>query len=301
MQIALFKPRIKPRFFFDMNRIFHISILGIILTLSGCDIPSDNAVIDTQIPPTIIEASVAPSLVDFGKLIITGSTIDISIIGYVNANDDNGLSDIASVLYTVISPSGKVFTSGTLSDNGVLPDVNAADGKYNSQINLTLPKDVIGIYNVQFSTKDKKGFSSNTFNLPLKIILSTNNAPTIFNLSSPDSVRVPNSADTVNLIYFSLGVSDQQGLSDLVDVILTSQRPDSSVAGTFSLSDDGGKTILPQFGLTSGDSLAGDGVYSIIVPIFSTTQRNTYRDFIFSAKDQSNAYSNTITKRIFIQ
>jgi hypothetical protein len=283
-----------------MNRIFLFSLF-LIITISGCDVPVDNAVIDTQIPPAIIESSIAPVIVDFGKINTSGSTIDISIHGYVYANDDNGLSDIASVSFRVFSPSGKLFTSGILNDNGVLPDVNASDGKYNSQIDLKLPKEVIGIYNIQFFATDRNGFTSNTFNIPLNIILSTNNAPRIFNLSSPDSVRVPNSADTVNLIYISLGVSDQQGLSDIVSVVLTSQRPDSSVAGTFTMADDGGKTVLPQFGLTSGDSLAGDGIFSIIVPIFSTTPRNTYRDFIFAARDQSNAYSNVIIKRIFIQ
>ncbi len=283
-----------------MDRTLRL-LLCAVIAIAGCKAPSDNAVIDTQIPPSIIEASIAPAIVDFGKISSTGTTIDISMLGYVYAGDDNGLADIATISFRVISPSGKLFTSGTLHDNGIAPDVNASDGKYNAQIDLKLPKDVIGIYNVQFTATDKEGFSSNTFNIPLNIILSTNNAQTIFNLSSPDSVRVPNSADSVNLIYISLGVSDQQGLNDIVSVILTSQRPDSSVVGTFSLSDDGGKTVLPQFGLTSGDSLAGDGIYSIIVPIFNSTTRNTYRDFIFAAKDQSNAYSNVIIKRIFIQ
>ncbi len=269
--------------------------------LSGCDIPGNSDVIDSQIPPSIVEASIAPATVDFGKLIITGATVDVSMVGYVHASDDNGLSDISSVSYKVFTPAGKIFITGTLNDNGSLPDVSAGDGKYNSQITLQLPKDVIGTYSIQFTTFDKKGFSSNIFNLPLKITLSTNNAPGVFNLSAPDSVRVPSTADTVNLIYMSIAVSDQQGLNDITSVILTSQRPDSSIAGTFYLSDDGGNATLPQFNLPSGDSLANDGIYSIIVPIFSTSPKNTYRDFIFTARDQSGALSNAVMKRVFIQ
>ncbi len=284
-----------------MTRNYIVLIIFSLVAIAGCNLPENSTVIDTQIPPSILESSIAPDKLDFGKPEFTGSTVDVSINGYVYATDDNGLNDIVSVNYNIFSPSGKLFTSGTLKDNGVFPDVNAGDGKFNSAINLSLPKSIIGIYTFQFSTIDRQGFVSNTFNLPLKISLSTNNPPSIFTLSSPDTVRVPNTADSVNIIRLTLGVSDPQGLNDIVNVILTSQRPDSTTAGTYFLSDDGGNTILPQFGLTSGDSTANDGVYSILIPVFNSTQRNTYRDFIFAARDQSGAYSNVISKRIFIQ
>lgn len=286
-----------------MMRIQPNSVLIFLLlaAISGCDVPSGSGVIDSQIPPTIIEASIAPESFDFGNMSPNGTVMDVSIAGYVNASDDNGLSDIASVSYKVFTPAGKLFATGTLTDNGTLPDLIAGDGQYNSQFILHLPKDVIGTYNVQFTTFDRMGFSSNIFNKPLKITLSTNNPPSISNLFAPDLVRVPSTADTVNLVYMTIAVSDQQGLNDITSVILTSQRPDSSVAGTFYLSDDGGFATLPQFGLPSGDSLANDGVYSIIVPIFSTNTKNTYRDFIFTARDQSGALSNAIMKRVVIQ
>jgi hypothetical protein len=284
-----------------MTRKRILILLVIAAALTGCDIPGGSEVIDSQIPPSIVEASIAPATVDFGKIIITGTTVEVSMVGFVHAADDNGLTDIASVSYKVFTPAGKIFSTGTLNDNGSQPDVTSGDGKYNSQIVLQLPKDVIGTYSIQFTTFDKKGFSSNIFNLPLKITLSTNNAPSVFNLSAPDSVRVPSTADTVNLIYMTIAVSDQQGLNDITSVNLTSQRPDSSIAGTFYLSDDGGVFTLSQFNLPSGDSLAGDGVYSIVVPMFSTSPKNTYRDFIFTARDQSGALSPAITKRIYLQ
>lgn len=283
-----------------MNQILTISIVVFLLIISGCDIPGTNAVIDTQIPPTIIEASISPSSVDFGKINSTGSINDVSVTGYVNTTDDNGLEDIAAVNYSIYSPNGNLFTSGSLADNGVFPDAQQGDGKYNSTIALHLPKEIIGIYNVQFSTTDRQGFTSNTFNLPLRIVLSTNGPPVISNLQAPDSVRVPKSADSVNLVFISLDVSDPDGLNDVTSVVLTSQRPDSTVSGTFFLSDDGGAVILPQFGIASGDGTANDGKYSITIPIFSTATTNTYRDFIFSARDQSGIFSNIITKRVFI-
>ncbi|MFZ4620378.1 MAG: hypothetical protein ACOYNS_07460 [Bacteroidota bacterium] len=284
-----------------MTRTYPYILLFIIAAVSGCDIPQSSDVIDSQIPPTIVEASIAPTTVDFGKAASSGSNVDVTLLGYVNAADDNGLTDIASVSYKIFTPAGKVFASGSLSDNGIQPDATAGDGQYNSQIVLHLPKEVIGTYSIQFTTIDRSGFSSNIFNLPLKITLSTNNAPSLANLYAPDSVRVPSTADSVNLVYMSISVSDQQGLSDITSVILTSQRPDSSVAGTFYLSDDGGTSTLPQFNIPSGDSVANDGVYSIVIPMFSTTQKNTYRDFIFTARDQSGAISNAVIKRMVIQ
>lgn len=282
----------------NLSQIF---LLFILITISSCDLPNDAAVIDTQIPPTIIEASIAPTNIDFGTISGSGTIVDVAIAGYVNANDDNGLEDIVSVTYNVFSPAGKIITNGTLRDDGVSPDVNSSDGKFNSTIALQLSKNVIGTYTIQFSTTDKEGFRSNTFNLPLKIILSTNNPPSVFTLSAPDTVEVPPSSDLVNIIKISLGVSDPQGLSDIVAVALTSQRPDSTVAGTFFLYDDGGNTPHPQFGISTGDSTANDGIYSIRIPLFSDSQKNTYRDFIFAARDQSGAISNAITKRIHLR
>lgn len=284
-----------------MNRIYRTTFIFLSFIAASCELPEESAVIDTQIPPRIIEASIAPTDIDFGKVPASGSTVNITAVGYVNTIDDNGLNDIASVRYSIYSPNGKLFASGALADNGVFPDAAAGDGKFNSNIDLALPKDIIGTYSVQFSTSDKMGFKSNTFNLPLKITLSTNHSPAISQLVCPDSVRVPNSADSVNLVEISLNVSDQEGLNDVVSVVLTSLRPDSSIAGTFFLYDDGGNIVHSQFGLPSGDDAANDGTYSIIVPIFSTTQRNTYRDFVFTARDQSGATSNAITKRILIQ
>lgn len=284
-----------------MTRNNIILFIALAAAISGCELPKSSAVVDSQIPPSILESEIFPKTIDFGNPSYTGTKVDVTINGYVFTTDDNGLKDVASVNYNVISPSGKLFSSGSLKDDGVFPDANAGDGKFNSAINLSLPKSVIGIYTVQFSTVDKQGFVSNTFNLPLTIFLSTNRSPSIFDLSMPDTVRVPNTADSVNIVRITLGVSDPEGLNDIINVILTSQKPDSSVVGTFYLSDDGGNTVLSQFGIESGDSLANDGTFSILIPIFNSTKRNEYRDFIFSARDQSGAFSNIISKRIFIQ
>ena len=65
--------------------------------------------------------------------------------------------------------------------------------------------------------------------------------------------------------------------------------------------DDGGFNPVITFGIKSGDAVAGDGTYTLTIPLLSSTTGNTYRDFSFTATDRSGASSNLLTKRIYIQ
>jgi len=300
LQNALFKPRIKPRFFFDMTRTIHTIILIALMNAAGCDLPESSAVIDNQIPPTIIEASIAPDIFDMGKVTTPGTTVDVTIKGYVNTSDDNGQDDIASVRFTVYSPSGKVVAAGVLLDLGVFPDASAGDGKYTSNIYLTLPKNVIGKYTIQYSSIDKDGNTSNTFNMSFRIIYSLNHAPFVTQFIIQDTIFVPTSGNEFILIQATVG--DVDGLSDITSVSFSISRPeDSSVVSIFRLFDDGGKTLPEPLKIPSGDSIAGDGNYSLIMPVSSSTFRNIERYFNVFAIDQSNAVSNTISKKVYFK
>ncbi|MDP1678174.1 MAG: hypothetical protein Q8L88_15060, partial [Bacteroidota bacterium] len=209
----------------------------------------------------------------------------------------------SSVSYSVITPNGSLLIQGLLSDNGISPDVTANDGKYTSLISVKFPKEILGTYQIQLQTIDNSGLASILRSFPIRIFNSENTAPVISNLFAPDTTLVP-LGDVINYIRISISVSDTNGLADLVSVLFTSQRPDLSIVGTYSLYDDGGtieRNIFPSFTLSSGDSIANDGRYTVVIPMTSTADKNTYRDFRFIAKDQSNAFSNAITKRIYIQ
>jgi hypothetical protein len=223
--------------------------------------------------------------------------VDVTIKGYVNASDDNGLNDIAAVRYTVFTPAGSVYASGSLFDNGIFPDAAASDGKYTSNILLTLPKSVIGKYTIQYAAEDKEGYVSNTFNMPFIITYSLNHAPTVSNFTAPDTIFVP--ASGTDFIKTSVQVGDAEGLSDIASVSLSVVRVnDSSVVAVYALFDDGNRFIVPPFGLSSGDSIAGDGKFTLTIPVPSNTLKNIERYFNVFAVDQSNASSNVLKKKV---
>ena len=258
-----------------------------------------------HIPPIINDASTSLDGINIGVLSIPAEqgTVDTLVTVYVYTSDDNGLGDISSVSYSIILPDGNLLTNGALTDNGISPDVKATDGKYTSNLSIKFPKQILGTYQIQFQAIDNFGLTSIARSFPITIFNSANNAPVISNLFSPDTVLVP-AENAVNYIRISIFVSDLEGLSDLRSVLFTSQRPDLSIVGTYPMFDDGGKierNIFPPFTLTSGDSIANDGRFTVLIPLTSTADKNTYRDFQFVAKDQSNAFSNAITKRIYIQ
>ena len=274
---------------------------------SGCKFPNENKVTSDQIPPVIKGATTSLNVINIGVLSIPAdkSTVDTTLTVYVSTADDNGLSDISSVSYSIVTPSGDILTHGTLSDDGITPDVTANDGKYTSTISIKFPKEILGTYQIQLQTVDNTGLASIVRSFPIKIFNSANVAPIIANLTLPDTILVP-SAGSVNFVQVSISASDQDGLRDIVSVSLTLIRPkdpttDSSVVGIYPLYDDGGKISVSPFGITSGDITAGDGSYSLIIPVPSDTKSGIIRYFSLSAKDQSNATSNIIVKKVYFK
>lgn len=282
-----------------MRRTLPIILCSLLLA-SGCDLPGTSGVIDTRVPPVIIEASVTPNAIDMGKISTPGANADVTVRGYVNTSDDNGASDIAAVHFTIIDPDGVIIKSGLLTDNGTAPDFTAGDGKYATDIPLSLPKAVIGTYIMQYTTEDKEGYLSNTFSLPLKVTYSLNHAPTVSNFIAPDTIFVP--ASSTNLIKTIVKASDAEGLGDLSKVALSIVRvEDSTVVAVYSLYDDGGKVAVPPFSISSGDSIAGDGNYTLAIPVPNNTLKNIQRYFNVFAVDQSDAVSNIITKKVLFK
>ena len=287
------------------KNLSYLIIPLVLVVLSGCKLPNESTVTNEQFPPTIKDASTSLSAINFGVLSIPANknTVDTVITFYVSISDDNGLGDISSASYSILTPDGNLLTHGILADNGKAPDSVANDGKYTSSLSVNFPKDILGTYHVQFQITDNSGLTSIARSFPIRIYNSANTPPVIANLTAPDTVLVP-SGSSVSYIRISISVSDQDGLNDIASVSLTSIRPNLTIVGTFLLYDDGGTIVrqtFPPFNLSSGDSIANDGRFTVTIPITSTNDKNTYRDFQFIARDQSNAFSNAITKRIYIQ
>jgi len=70
-------------------------------------------------------------------------------------------------------------------------------------------------------------------------------------------------------------VADSNGLNDIDQVYFITTKPDNTSSGTpFFMYDDGGAVI--RDGVTSGDIVAGDGIYSLTIQVPETADRGAW-------------------------
>ena len=254
----------------------------------GCELP-DKGIIDTTAPPFISQTTMSPSVINVNRLGIQPTDpIDTSIALSAVVEDTTSST---LVIYTLLDPSGNFFSTGNLASNG--------GGKFSASSHFHILKQDVGTYSVQFQATSN-GEVSNTLVQSMLVENSNDHPPVISNLVMPDTVFVPPTGDTT-FVKITLAVSDSDGLGNIASVSFTSRRPDSSVVGIYPMYDDGGIVPVSPFGLRSGDAVAGDGIYTLTIPLPSSTTGNTYRDFLFSATDRSGESSNVLIRRIFIR
>ncbi|MGA7160571.1 MAG: hypothetical protein WBZ48_06195 [Bacteroidota bacterium] len=268
-----------------MKNLLYITLFCLV---GGCEFP-DKGVVDTIPPPFISQATASPTLIDVTHLAAQPTdAIDTTIT--FSATVD-GANQYTLVTYIVSDPSDSLLVSGNLTVNN--------GGKFSANTRFHILKENVGIYNVQFQAVNNEESRSNLLTQAI-IVKNSDHAPVVSNLVMPDSVTVPPAGDTT-FVKITVAVSDTDGVQDIVSVSLTSRRPDNSVVGIYPMYDDGGFNAVIPFGLKSGDAVAGDGIYTLTIPLLSSTTGNTYRDFSFIATDRSGESSNVLTKRIFIQ
>ena len=278
----------------DMERT---SLAIILLLLGGCDLPN-TGIIGPGTPPAVSSASISPSIININEIVSApAGNVDTNIHCNVKASDLDK-AGLVSVMLT--GPDGSTLAMATMHDDGVAPDVTAGDGVFSAELHLQVAKTALGLYEAQFMAANGSGFRSSTIVQSLSIVNSNDHAPTLSDAIVPDTVVVPNSPDTA-FVVVSVTVEDQEGLADIASVTFTSRRPDSSTVGIYPMYDDGGTRPRFPFGLKSGDAVAGDGAYTLTIPLTSSSDHNTYRDFTFQATDLSGETAAPLTKRIFIR
>jgi hypothetical protein len=258
---------------------------------------------NTANDPPILSSLTLPD----SAIIPTGQDSTIVKI-VVMVSDSQGRGDIVSVTGTLKLPDGSIYLSFSLYDDGgnvARPPFNvtsgdsaANDGRFTTR--LLFVKKSVGNYMLRLQAKDLAQALSNAITKTFYVRNAFNHGPVLSNPVMPDTVTVPTGTDTT-FIKVSVTVFDQEGLGDIAGVTFTSQRPDSSVVAIYPMYDDGGGTPQPPFNLRSGDSSAGDGIFTTTIPLTSSAQGNTYRDFIFQATDRAGEKSPTISKRIHIR
>ncbi len=271
-----------------ITRMKKLSCVLLLCLAGGCKIP-DKGVVDITAPPFISQATAFPSSIDVTHLANQPTDpVDTTLVFSVLVDDANTNT---LVTYTVLDPSDSLIVSGNFINNN--------GGKFSASTRFHILKEDVGIYNVQFQAVSGAESKSNILAQAI-VVKNTDHAPIISNLVMPDTVNIPPAGDTT-FVKITLAVSDLDGLQDIVNVSLTSLRPDNSVVGIYPMYDDGGFNLVPPFGLKSGDAVAGDGIYTLTIPLLSSTTGNTYRVFSFIATDRSGESSNVLTQRIYIQ
>lgn len=268
----------------------HIIVIVMVFVLAGCSLP--DTTVDSAAPPFLSLATASFSVIDIGRL---PAAVDTLIIISATARG----TAVNSVTALIKAPDG-ASASYSLTDAGTGPDEKANDGIYTVQIRLHLSPSAVGQYSIQVQATGDEGLVSNILALPLSIISSNNLPPIISQLIAPDTVYVP-TGSIINYIKVSIAVADSDGLASIDAVTFIVYRPDRTVVSTYPMFDDGSVEVLSVFSDKSGDDVAGDGRYTLRIPVTSSSTPNTYRDFVFSAKDKSGAISNSLTKRIYIQ
>jgi hypothetical protein len=229
----------------------------------------------------------------------------------VKATDPQGPSDIKSIIATIFTLEGEPYKSVSLFDDGsstpVQPygitsgDVNAGDSIYTARISFS--KKYVTDYFVSVIAKDFDEASSNILSKQFSVRNQNNGAPVIFGIEMQDSVIVPFGNDT-NFVKVAITADDPEGQDDIFAVYFTSMREDSSIVGTYRMYDDGSletHNIFNGYTAVSGDDFANDALFTVTIPIVSGTVTNTYREFIFQARDRGGKVSTTLSKRIYLK
>jgi len=215
---------------------------------------------------------------------------DTVIVTSVEVVDPQWLSDIDYVQFRVFSPTGQEYESSPfqMADDGnkeISGDAIAGDGTYSSKFKFISEEITPGEFRFVFQAKDKGNLLSNT--IGHRLTVKVNDSPVISNVIAPDTVKINPLQNTPILI--TVDVMDSQGLSDIDYVRFRSFLPDGQEANNspIQLFDDGNTE-------SSGDAVAGDGTYSIIINLPPSGVTPGDFKFVFEAKDKSGALSNTI-------
>lgn len=231
---------------------------------SGCETSSLGPRDSSPVPPHVASPGVTPGTVNIDTLVPAGGTYEITLAASVLAFDADGWGDLSTVRAEVLRPGeGSAFAQFLLHDDGASPDAAAGDSLFSGSIVFTARRSDAGLHRVRFLAQDRSGLRSPALEATCNVI--RNNArPRLDSLSlaAPDTLRRPASGSL--LFRVSISASDSDGLSDIQRVFMENL----ATLTRFSLLDDGG---APQpGGITSGDSLAGDGIFSITFGLPST-------------------------------
>jgi hypothetical protein len=266
----------------------------LVLLGGGCE-RRESTIIDTQgQTPLLAQVIVSPSSINSDTINVGSSrkpedtlSLSTTITAHVDQMAGNPIS---AVRFSLKNPdNNEAISQGALLDDGNGADQRRNDGIYSGKAEFQIERVVIGVFQVEVTAEGSNGFQSNTVIAPLTVYRG-NHPPVISAIQAPDTVHL-GSQDQLLVLHVS--ADDPDGLADLARVILNSYLPDGSPSkqNPIPMYDDGSPD--------HGDTIAGDGIFSLIIQLSYTTPTGTYK-FVFQAFDRSNVGSSTIVHTVTV-
>lgn len=254
-------------------RIYSVLLMLILFANFSCD--QENPVEPDSFAPALSNLTVPDTIF---------TQTNQSFLVAVKAADENGLNDIDSVAYQIAKASGQVVVTGIMFDDGNYDshgDNIANDGKYSHRLKLDVAE---GDYRFRVQAVDRAGLRSNILDKQFYARIGViNRAPVLVQYRLPDSVYV----DEVVPFFIAVRAADPDSLDIIARVVYEIWGPTISELAEAGVLNDAG---------ANGDSLAGDGIFSIATTTrFAEWKFGSYH-LMVQAYDGRNAASNDLYK-----
>lgn len=197
----------------------------------------------------------------------------------VAVQDSNDIEDVTAVTMRLKRGGGEIFSANLEFQGKTAPD----SGVFGAFFDSTLAAERLGDYTLEFQAMD---LSDDVSNVLMKPIFLENKAAFLFDISMPDSLKLPSSG--FESAFVTIQCSDPQGLTDVDSVYFYSLRPDSVLAnnGNPLVLQDNGLPFNPQNpSVEVGDLVANDGIFSLTVLLNPTALTGRYV-FSFFSRDK---------------
>ncbi len=218
------------------------------------------------------------------------TTPDAKLTLTLQVADYDFLSQELYLSLALVQPTPQVLISGTLEygggetrqlvlhDDGRSNDIQAADGRYDVNLDIGFSGDSAQTWALHLLARDTLSGAS----VPLDTALSIRHPdpPRIESVVFRDTLTLR--PDSLVLDTLRVRVSPPNGLDEIRDVSMMSLKPNGEYANNgqpIPLYDDGSETVFFTFqgiDFTSGDRIAGDGEYALLLVLDPSTLTGVY-------------------------
>lgn len=273
-----------------VTRGFPVSIctallLGLLLN-TGCDSAPGTVPVDAM-APVVEDIRVSPDVLALDQIAGGGDSVTAPIT--VSADVSDGNEDLST--FFVVIRSALPGQAPLAQAEVPIP----ASGRMRAILDLTVSRAESGRFTVSVFASDTQGHLSNIAYHAIDVTASSE-PPVIKAVDMPDRVARPAPGDPPVSIALVVEADDPDGLDNIafVQVIVN--------GGTsLRLCDDGGQGICNAgFGVSSGDTVAGDGRFTLTIQLESGNAPGT-NTFEFSVVDRSGLRSAVEVRTLVVE